>query len=293
MESKIIPPFSARNRGAHLQIDSDFPESARTGLLHLLYDFVEKSYVDGWIPLVRELERIARVSPVLYDKASDVERARVTAAELVLELPWDKLYDFCERVYGDLTQEISGWDYEFGQSYVVVPHDQVQTSVANELSRLFLEENLAFEFSDGRIERRGRSHTSTQVTRAQVVLGDPRLESARKHFNKALKYFQNVSQRDPENAVKEAVCAVEATARALFSSPGAKTLGDIVNNWNREGQVAQGNSSDVSRTVWLSEWRRRCGSWRCRRRSCYAGYCGVCVGFGSLSDYSIGRLGQS
>src|SRR6266404_9144355 len=100
MESKIVPPFSARNRGAHLQIDSDFPESARTGLLHLLYDFVDKSYVDGWIALVRELERIARVSPVLYDKNSlpDVERARVTADELIFDLPWDKLYDFCERV---------------------------------------------------------------------------------------------------------------------------------------------------------------------------------------------------
>jgi hypothetical protein len=47
------------------------------------------------------------------------------------------------------------------------------------------------------------------------------------HFNKALRYFRNVAQPDPQNVVKEAVCAVEATARVLFPSGGA-TLGDIV-----------------------------------------------------------------
>jgi hypothetical protein len=230
MEPKILPPFSARNRGAHIQVDSDFPESARTGLLHLLHDLVEKNYVGGWITLVREMERIARVSPVLYNKDSvpDMDRAREKVEKLILGLSWDRLYDFCERLYGYLTQEVTAWDFEFGQSYVAVSHETVQSHVADELSRLLLEENLAFEFCNGRIERRGRSHTSTQVTRAQVVLGDPRLESARKHFNKGLKYFQHVSQPDPENAVKEAVCAVEATARALFPSPGAKTLSDIV-----------------------------------------------------------------
>jgi hypothetical protein len=39
--------------------------------------------------------------------------------------------------------------------------------------------------------------------------------------------FQHVSHPDPENAVKEAACAVEATASALFLIPGAKTLGEI------------------------------------------------------------------
>jgi hypothetical protein len=53
------------------------------------------------------------------------------------------------------------------------------------------------------------------------------LSSALAHFNKALRYFRNVSQPDPENVVKEAVCAVEATARALFPS-GGSTLGEVV-----------------------------------------------------------------
>jgi hypothetical protein len=131
--------------------------------------------------------------------------------------------DFSERLYQHLAQPGPG-----------IPRITVQAHIANELTRLFLEEGLAFEFLDGRVERRGRTHTSTQVTRAHVVLGDPRLDSARKHLNKALTYykaltyFRHVSQPDPENGVKEAVCAVEATARALSPSPGAKTLGAIV-----------------------------------------------------------------
>ena len=107
------------------------------------------------------------------------------------------------------------------------------------MNRLFVEESLAFEFRDGHVERRGRAHTTTQVSKAQVVLGDPRLEAARGHFNKALKYFRSVSQPDPENAVKEAVCAVEATARALFPDSGGKTLGEITKTLtgNAAGQL--------------------------------------------------------
>jgi hypothetical protein len=172
----------------------------------------------------------ARVSPVIYNKNAgpSIDRARETAEGLLLDLPWERAYDFCERLYGHLTQDVTTWDQEFDSVTVVAARSEVQSYVADELSRLFLEESLAFEFSDGRVARHDRAHTSTKVTRAQVVLGDPRLESARKHFNKALKYFRHVSQPDPENAVKEAVCAVEATARILFPSPGAKTLGAIV-----------------------------------------------------------------
>jgi hypothetical protein len=217
MEPKILPPFSNRNLGAHFQVDSNFPESARTGLLHLLLDLTNRSYVRGWMGIAREFERIARVKPVEYQYDSN---AREAAQKLLLSLSWDKVLDFCERLYTFLAQA--------GKNYV-----------ADELNRLFIEENLAFEFRDGRVERRGRAHTSTQVSRAQIVLGDARLGSARKHLNKALKYFQNVSQPDPENAVKEAVCAVEATARALFPEAQGNTLGDIIKSitGNEVGQL--------------------------------------------------------
>ncbi|MFZ0750160.1 MAG: hypothetical protein WAM70_12430, partial [Pyrinomonadaceae bacterium] len=55
-----------------------------------------------------------------YDKSSvpDISRARATAHEIMLELPWQRVYDFCERLHSSLAREATGFDYEFGQSYV-------------------------------------------------------------------------------------------------------------------------------------------------------------------------------
>lgn len=220
MAEEIFPPFSARNRGAHAQIDNDCPETARIGLLHLLRGLVDQEYVGGWGAVVGELQRIARVTP---NPAAQFQYAE----ELVLILPWDKVFDFCERLYSHLTKDVHRYNHEAEEWELITPRSEVQQYTANELRRLFLEEHLAFEFSNGLVRRRGRRHTAEQVSRAEVVLGDPRLSAALAHFNKALRYFRNVSQLDPENVVKEAVCAVEATARVLFPS-GGSTLGDVV-----------------------------------------------------------------
>lgn len=224
MTEGVFPPFSARNRGAHAQIDNDCPETTRIGLLHLLHRLVDKEYVEGWPGVNGELQRIARVRP---SGNSNTER-------LLLELPWEKVFDFCERLYGHLTKDVYTYDREAEEVVLTTPRSEVQEYTANELRRLFLEEHLAFEFSDGLVRRRGRRHTAEQVSRAELVLGDPRLSAALAHFNKALRYFRNVSQPDPENVVKEAVCAVEATARVLFPS-GGSTLGDVLKSITGNG----------------------------------------------------------
>jgi hypothetical protein len=92
---------------------------------------------------------------------------------------------------------------------------------------LFIEEGLAFEFKDGLVRRRGRRHTVERISRANVVLGDPRLSQARTHYEKALRFFRNPSNPDYENAVKDAVCAVEAAAKELFPEAKVATLGDM------------------------------------------------------------------
>jgi len=78
------------------------------------------------------------------------------------------------------------------------------------------------------VQRRGRSHSNEKLARSDVVLGDPRLGASRAHWSKACKYFRDAKNPDPENAVKEAVCAVEAAGRGLFPERDAKTLGDLV-----------------------------------------------------------------
>lgn len=232
MAEDVFPPFSVRNRGAHAQIDNDCPETTRIGLLHLLHRLVGQEYVAGWDAILTELQRIGRLKPqdFIKDKA-------VWADTLLSGLEWDKAFDFCERLYSHLAQE-TGYHNETDRWVVSTPRSEVQEYIAKELQNIFLEEHLAFEFSGGKVRRRGRRNTVDQISRAELVLGDPRLSRALMHFNKALRYFRNVSQPDYENSVKEAVCAVEAAGRALFQS-GGSTLGDVVKSitGSESGQV--------------------------------------------------------
>lgn len=197
-------------------------------LLHLLYELEEKRYVAGWPAIARELQRIARQPPNSYNPllgAGD-NQAKADAEAALASLKWERAYDFCERLYSHLPQDAGRW-VDNDAFEVTTPKSDVQKYVASELERIFLEEGLAFQFSEGLVRRRGRRHTVDQATRAQVVLGDSRLASARKHFEKALQFFRNPTNPDYENCVKEAVCAVEAAGKALFPTAKAATLGDL------------------------------------------------------------------
>jgi len=87
-----------------------------------------------------------------------------------MQLPWDKVFDFCERFYNHLAQDYDRYDSEAERLVQVTAKSEAQQYIAGELQRLFLEENLAFEFSDGIVRRRGRRNTADQVSRAEVVL---------------------------------------------------------------------------------------------------------------------------
>lgn len=228
MASESLVPFSARNRGAYAQVDHDFPNSARVGLLHLLHDVVGKQYVDSWQAVAREFQRIARLPPGVYGTSHHEDtRAQADVEEIIHQLQWEKVYDFCERLHRHLAREL-GYSAFDGDYIVTTARSEVQLFIATELQRLFVEEGLAFEFRDGLVQRRGRRHTVERVSKAEIVLGDPRLEQARKHYEKALRFFRDRSKPDYENAVKDAVCAVEASAKALFPEAKASTLGDAV-----------------------------------------------------------------
>lgn len=226
--TELKAPFSARHRGQHQHVDNAFPKSARVGLLHLLYDLEEKDYVAGWPAIARELQRISRLPPTSYgaSSVSDLLNAKTEVEEVLSSLSWDKHYDFCERLYSYLSQDVLE-PVGFGEFKISIPKSEVQVFISEELERLFLEENLAFEFSEGLVRRRGRRHTEDKATRAQFVLGDNRLAGSRNHYTKALQFFRHPTKPDYENSVKEAVCAVEAAGKALFPSAKAATLGDL------------------------------------------------------------------
>ena len=230
MTKDPVPPFSIRNLGTHAHVEREFPATARNALLHLLLDLVERRYVLGWPALAREFQRICRAKPITYEEhfVPQIEAAKEEVQDFVENTRWEKLYDFCERLYSHLPQEVADYNDHNGWT-LRASLGEVKEYMSQELNHLFLEESLAFEFRDGVVSRRGRRHTSDLVTRSEVVLGDSRLRAARAHYVKALRYFRSPTQADPENTVKEAVCAVEAAARALFPEAKGKTLGDVIN----------------------------------------------------------------
>lgn len=225
MATSALPPFSARNRRDVVPIDGAFPDTARIGLLHLISAGMRDGSLGSWHRILLELQRIARVPPKAYEVSDEVAQQNVT--EILNELPWEGMFDFCERLPSYLAQEVVS-RLEDGDWGVTATKSEMQLFFSNEIQRLFQEENLAFEFRDGLVQRRGRRHTVDRVSRAEAVLADARLATARKHYAKALSYFRDRVKPDPENAVKEAVCAVEAAAKDLFPNAQAATLGDSI-----------------------------------------------------------------
>ncbi|MCA1575812.1 MAG: hypothetical protein LC794_00450 [Acidobacteria bacterium] len=223
-------PFSSRTQAKRHQIADDFPETARIGLLHLVRDLIDKGYIGGWPAVIRELQRIARATPVEYGSNRTEEFYVETVEELITALPWEKVYDFCERLHSYLAKDAGYYNDDYEQEFIIrTPKSEVQEFITSELQQLFHEEKLAFDFSDGSVQRRGRRHTAEKITKAQTVMGDHRLVSALTHYNKALQFFRNPpSKPDFENTVKEAVCAVEAAGKALFPTSKATKLGDLI-----------------------------------------------------------------
>lgn len=235
MTEAIQPPFSSRNLGAQAHIDNDCPSTARIAIVFLLMDLVEKRYVADWDSVYRELKRIARES------IGDGRVGRSSVENVINNLEWEKLFDFCERLYSHLAREVHHYDGS-GDVIAITPKKEVQQYIETELQRILIEEQLAFEFTEGIVRRRGKRHTSKQIARSELVLGDPRFSSARSHFNKALGFFRDVTNPDYENTVKEAVCTVEAVARVLFPEAGT-TLGDIINS------ISGSNENQIPKTI--------------------------------------------
>lgn len=237
MQDENLPPFSARNNPQSKQLDNQFPETAKNGLAHLLFDLIDKNYVSGWPAVAKELQRIGRLPPEQFDpnKTADYQQAQNISIQIINELSWLKLYDFCERLHNHLAQEIS-FEGQWGTG-ISIAKSEAQKYISQELQRLFLEEDLAYEFTGGIVQRRGRKHTVGISAKAHLVLGDTRLSGARRHYEKALQFFRNTENPDFENCIKDAVCSVESAAKSLFPEAGASTLGEFSNWLSRQKEI--------------------------------------------------------
>ncbi|MDP2935755.1 MAG: hypothetical protein Q8O86_04620 [Dehalococcoidia bacterium] len=132
--------------------------------------------------------------------------------ELINKCEWWQFYDICEEMY---KVALKYGNKEGGGIF------------AQRANALFAREGVAWRFSGGSIERAYNPLVAETLEQARTLLQDPKYEGADEHFQKALDHLNRRPEPDKENCVKDAVGAVEATARIICGDPKAK-LSDIL-----------------------------------------------------------------
>jgi hypothetical protein len=125
-------------------------------------------------------------------------------------------------------------------------------------------------------------------------MADARLETARKHLAKAQRYFHNREKPDPENAVKEAVCAVEAAARELFPDSKPSDLNEAVKSitGTEPGELPPAIAKTFIGLYAFRGGGGGRGTRRGSRRRGHPGNCRVRSGSSRVADHSAGRSGE-
>lgn len=192
-------------------VDRDFPHPARVALFHVLDQLVEGQMIRNWNILIGEMERLARVPPEGF---SDDQAAKQRALELLESLPWQRVFELCERTHHKLLSPTYYWNGNESEEHTSL--ESVRADFSVEVNQILVEENIAFEFRNGRFVRPGRLNYQKAAAAAQRVLARPELKPAASHYMKAQRFFEGAVGADYPNTVKEAVAALEAAAKALF-----------------------------------------------------------------------------
>jgi hypothetical protein len=215
-------PFAQRHGLHHSKpIDSDFPIPTRRALAHLLLNMYDKKYLhDDWGEILTELYRTGRIAESEFGFEFDTPFS-VRLQAVLPKLQWHQVYQFCERVHGRLLKSRELYIEEL--STVIEDEAMPDTGkyFTDELNLILSEDNLAFHFTDGKFERRGRAQTQVSFQRVGTVLNYPILSKVRSYYSKARKFFDQRPNPDIENCIKESLCALEACVEALTGKPAS------------------------------------------------------------------------
>lgn len=207
-------------------IANDFPQSARIGLLYIIEDLCKKNYIQNsfsdrekYKAINLEIGRICRLVNPVEDDSIHPE---------FLKMPWNKVFELIERIYFKLLKCVNEYDMNGNIICEIESITDVRNYYSEEIRTLIFEEHLGFEYKDGIFYRRGYLKTSQSISLVTTtVLSDPILSKSRVHYLKALQFFNSVKTPDYENAIKEAICAVEACLITLFSTNISRAFENI------------------------------------------------------------------
>ena len=135
-----------------------------------------------------------------------------------------------------MLREIGYYD-DSGDWVVRVQLDSIRAEFTEEITNLLSEENLSFVFENGEFRRAGRPQTQKNISRMNAVLTEPRLEKVLKHFQKAYAFF-SAKEPDNENALKEAVTAIEAAIEIVSGHRVSRDFAKEVQKLSEDGVPA-------------------------------------------------------
>lgn len=131
------------------------------------------------------------------------------------DLPWD---EFCTAID------------------IIVSHhgdSPRRDGMINEVNALFRRQYFAYEIRNGRVERVGARIQEESIGSARIILRNPELQPVDEAFQKAIGHYQRRPEPDWDNAVKDAVGAIEGLARILTAHP-KEVLSDQIKIIQRE-----------------------------------------------------------
>ncbi len=138
-------------------------------------------------------------------------------------------YQACPQDLIRLFEELQWYEFfDVVEGIASIPQD-VQLTEAYEacVNELLQEESVGWKLRRGELVRITSPQTDESIEEALSLLGDSRFAGPSTQFQKAIQFLSTRPSPDLENTVKEAVGAVEATARILTGNPNA-SLGEAV-----------------------------------------------------------------
>jgi len=168
---------------------------------------------------------------------------------LIYGCDWFRVYDFIERVYGVLEQQLGNVWAE--------TTDQTSTGEFQDcLNEFFIEEGIGWQMVDGEIVTRGSEAFEATVHQAVETLESAGRMTAKDEIHKALGDLSRRPEPDLTGAIQHAMAALECVARDVCGDARA-TLGEILRRYpdliprplNTAVEKAWGYASEMGRHI--------------------------------------------
>ncbi|MSQ33079.1 MAG: hypothetical protein EXR60_01450 [Dehalococcoidia bacterium] len=149
--------------------------------------------------------------------------------ELVNRVEWFTFLDCVQSIMRHLHEEALEKGLVYKKIHAALRHPEEATveEFPRDVNYLFQDHGLGYEIRELRVERVGSTFVDKGVERARVLLQDPRFAGPDQQFQRALGAFNTRPEPDCANAIKDAVGALEGTAR-IVTGDLKSTLSDIL-----------------------------------------------------------------